>query len=185
MQALNSAWEPVRRLGSSNKDKLLHIRQIVSEAGGKVIDRDSVESECEAVTHTADISTLEELQEIVDRSYQGMLPRNGNVNVSFAQTIDNSTPFRSRAAECLSMEEGFCTFKVNIESTVTALKAKLSEQTQNIAESKQELCKLASDTLHLRTRLTELEEKVFPKDKSTIPNSPSKNDDILNNTSVN
>ena len=146
----------------------------MSEAGGKVIDRDSVEAECEAVTHTADISTLEELQEIVDRSYQGMLPRNGNVNVSFLQTIDNSTPFRSRAAECLSMEEGFCTFKVNIESTVTALKAKLSEQTQIITESKQELCELDSDTLHLRTRLAELEEKVFPKDKSTIPNSPVK-----------
>jgi hypothetical protein len=38
----------------------------VSEAGGKAIDRDSVESECEAVTHTSDISTLEERQEIVD-----------------------------------------------------------------------------------------------------------------------
>jgi hypothetical protein len=173
------------KIGSSNKDKLLHIGEIVSEAGGKVIDRDSAESECEAVTHTTDISTLEELQEIVDRSYQGMLPRNGNVNVSFAQTIDSSTPFRSRAAECLSMEERFCTFKVNIESTVTALKAKLSEQTQIIAENKQELCKLASDNLHLRTRLAELEEKVYPKDKSTILNSPSRNGDIPNNTSVN
>ena len=29
-------------LGSSNKDKLLHIGQIVSEARGKVIDRHSV-----------------------------------------------------------------------------------------------------------------------------------------------
>ena len=43
---------------------------------------------------------------------------------------------------------------------------------------------MASDNLHLRTRLAELEEKVFPKDKSAILNSPSKNDDILNNTSV-
>ncbi len=63
---------------SSNKDKLLRVDQIVSEADGKVIDRDSVESECEVVTHTSDISTLEELQDIVDRSYQGVLPRNGN-----------------------------------------------------------------------------------------------------------
>jgi hypothetical protein len=80
-----------------------------------------------------------------------------------SETIDSSTPFRSRAAECLSMEERFCMFKVNIESTVTALKAKLSEQTHIIAESKQELCKLASDNLHLRTHLAELEEKVSPK----------------------
>ncbi len=81
------------------------------------------------------MSTLEEVHEIVDRSYQGVLPRNGNVNVSFAHTIDSSTPFRSREADCLSMEERFCTFKVNIESTVAALRAKLSEQTQIIAES--------------------------------------------------
>ena len=171
--------------GPSNKDKLLRVDQIVSEADGKVIDRDSVESECEVVTHTSDISTLEELQDIVDRSYQGVLPRNGNVNVSFAQTIDSSTPFRSREADCLSMEERFCTFKVNIESTVAALRAKLSEQTQIIAESKQELCKWASDNLHLRTRLAELEKKVSPKDKFTNSNSPNKNDDILNNALVN
>ena len=37
----SKSFEP----GSSNKDKLLRVDQIVSEAGGKVIDRDSVESE--------------------------------------------------------------------------------------------------------------------------------------------
>ena len=83
------------------------------------------------------------------------------------------------------MEERFCTFKANIESTVTAVNAKLSEQTQIIAESKQELCKLTSDNLPLRTHLAEHVEKVSPKDTFIILNSPSKNDNILNKTLVN
>ena len=168
-----------------NNSLVSHAGLVVSETGGKATDGDSVELESEVATHISDISTFDDLQEIVDRSYQGVLPRNGNVNVSFSQATDSSTPFRPRTTDCLSTEEQFCAFKANIESILAALRVELSEQSQVIAESKQELCKLASDNLYLRTRLGELEEKISPKDKVTILVSPKKNDDIPNNSLVN
>lgn len=79
--------------------------------------------------------------------------------MSFAPTVDGSTPFRSHTDNCISTEKRFCVFEELIESTVMALKAELLEQTKIIAESKQELCKLARENLHLTAHLTEREEK--------------------------
>lgn len=170
----------------SGKDDLSLVNQAVPEVDRTVMDCDGVELNCKVVTPAIAGSTLEELQEFIDRSFQNVLPQNDNVNISFAQTIDSSTPYKTRATDCsASMEEQFRTFKENIESTMTALMAKVSEQTQIIDESKQELCKLTSDNLHLQARVTELEDKVFPKDKSTISINSSRNIDAANNTLVN
>ena len=45
---------------------------------------------------------------------------------------------------------------------------KIAEQSQIIDKNNQKLCKLAEDILHLKSRLSHLEEKVFPKGESTV-----------------
>ena len=56
---------------------------------------------------------------------------------------------------------------MEIESGVLLLKAELSEQTQIINACKQDICKLTNENLILKSRLSELEEKVF--DNNSIP----------------
>ena len=48
------------------------------------------------------------------------------------------------------------------------LNKNISEQTQIIDKNNQELCRLTNDNLHLKSRLTPLEEKVSPKGDATI-----------------
>ncbi len=55
-----------------------------------------------------------------------------------------------------------------IETKVLNLLTKISEQTQIIGKNNQELCRLTNDNLHLKSRLTKLEEKVSPKGDATI-----------------
>ena len=43
---------------------------------------------------------------------------------------------------------------------------KITEQSQAIKENKQDTCKLTKDNLHLKSRVAELEGKLFPKDDS-------------------
>ncbi len=50
-----------------------------------------------------------------------------------------------------------------METKVLNLLTKISEQTQIIDKNNQELCRLTNDNLHLKSRLTQLEEKVSPK----------------------
>ena len=51
--------------------------------------------------------------------------------------------------------------KMEIESGILLLKAELSEQTQIINACKQDICKLTNENLTSKSRLSELEEKVF------------------------
>ena len=107
----------------------------------------------------------------INKSYRDVSLRNDiyKNNTSFAESINCSTPLKSCATDhSTPIEERFCTLRENIESTVAALKAQLLEQTEIIAESKQEVCKLARENLHLKSRLAELEALVCPKDKLTI-----------------
>ena len=60
----------IYELVSSIIDSTLHIGQAMSAAGRIIIDSDSVQSKCEAMASTSDCSTLEELQEFIDRSYR-------------------------------------------------------------------------------------------------------------------
>ena len=66
-------------------------------------------------------------------------------------------------------------FKVNIEFKVAALLAKVEKQSYIIDKNNQELCKLTKDNLHLKSRLSDLEEKVFPISESTVLISPDIN----------
>ena len=153
-------------------DKLLHVTQSVPVTGvmGVVCDRN--ESKCEMLSPVTDFSTLDELQQFIDLSYQNVLAH----EMSSTQAIDSSTPFKSRPADSpTSLEHQFNTFKANIESKVAALLAKIEDQSYIIDKNNQELCKLTKDNLHLKSRLSDLEEKVFPKSESTVLISPDIN----------
>lgn len=67
-----------------------------------LIDSDSVQSNSETITSTSNCSTLEELQEFIDRSYQDVSLRSDihKNNISFVENINSSTPFKSIVADC-------------------------------------------------------------------------------------
>ena len=112
------------------------------------------------------------VQQFIDFSHQNVMAH----EISFAQATDSSTPFKSRSIDSsASLEHQFNTFKVNIESKVAALLTKIAEQSQIIDKNNQELCKLTEENLHLKSRLSDLEEKVFPKGESTILVHPDNN----------
>jgi hypothetical protein len=118
---------------------------------------------------SCDYSTLGELQDFIDQSFQDVILRNDN-NTLPAQVIDSSTPLGIRVdSNSATIEEQFTMFKEIIESKVAALIAKFSEQIENIHKSKQELCKLTNENLNLKSRLAILEGKVFSEKKSTLP----------------
>ena len=98
-----------------------------------------------------------------------MLPQNDNDNISSAQSIDSSTPFKMHTTDSLMfMQDQFKTFKKKIESTMALLANKISQQTQIIDQNKQEICKLKNDNLHLKSRVADLELKIFPKKDESI-----------------
>lgn len=89
--------------------------------------------------------------------------------ISFTQATDSSTPLKSRSVDSLvSLEHQFNTFKTNMESKVAALLTKITEQSQIIDKNNLGLCKLTEDNLHLKSRPSDLEEKVFPKGEPTV-----------------
>ena len=134
-------------------------------------------------TVSVDCSTLADLEGFIDKSYQNLLPQNDNDNTSSAQSIGSSTPFKMHTTDSLtSMQDQFKTFKEKIESTVTLLVNKISQQSQIIDQNKQEICKLRNDNLHLKSRVADLELKIFPKkDESIILINSSENTNITHN----
>ena len=134
-------------------------------------------------TVSVDCSTLADLERFIDKSYQNLLPQNDNGNISSAQSIGSSTPFKMHTTDSLtSMQDQFKTFKEKIESTVTLLVNKISQQSQIIDQNKQEICKLRNDNLHLKSRVADLELKIFPKkDESIILINSSENINITHN----
>ena len=134
-------------------------------------------------TVSVDCSTLADLEGFIDKSYQNLLPQNDNDNISSVQLIGSSTPFNMHTTDSLTtMQDQFKTFKEKIESTVKLLVNKISQQTQIIDQNKQEICKLTNDNLNLKSRVADLELKIFPKkDESTILINSSKNTNITHN----
>ena len=124
-------------------------------------------------TIPADCSTIADLH----KSYH-------NDNISYAQSIGNSTPFKMHTTESLTfMQDQFKTFKEKIESTVALLANKISQQSQIIDQNKQEICKLKNDNLLLKSCVADLELKIFPKkDESIILINTSKNTNITHNS---
>jgi hypothetical protein len=91
---------------------------------------------------TADCSTLDELEDFIDRSFQNAnsLMRNNSTNIFSAQTIDSSTPvLQQDEAELGITEKQFRMFKDKIESDIAVLINILSEQTQ-IRNKSKEVC---------------------------------------------
>jgi hypothetical protein len=153
--------------------------QIILDAAGEaLINKDTAKPDC---------STLDELQDFIEQSFQNCSILKSDINLSFAdQTIDSSTPFRSQVdVKSAIMEEQFCIFKEKIELEIEVLITKLSDQTQIINESKQEICKLVSENLNLKSRLAELEEKVFPRNQSNTIVGPSEKNYVNSNSAVN
>jgi hypothetical protein len=62
----------------------------------------------------------------------------------------------------MTMSEEFSTFKGKIEIEYAVLR---SEQSQIIYKSEQNVCKLTNENLHLKSRVNELEIKVFLRNK--------------------
>ena len=146
-------------------DKSLHVTQSVPVTGvmGVVYDRN--ESKCEMLSPVTDCSTLHELQQFIDLSYRNVVAH----EISPTQVIDTSTPFKLQPADSpASLEHQFNMFKVNMEFKVAALLAKVEEQSYIIDKNNQKLCKLTKDNLHLKSQLSDLEDKVFPISESTF-----------------
>ena len=129
---------------------------------------------------SVDCSTLADLEGFIDKSYQNLLPQIDNENIS-------CTPIKKHATDNLtSLQEQFKIFKEKLESTVSHLVNKISQQTQIIDQNKQKICKLANDNLHLKSRVAELESIVFStKDESIILIKPTTDANISHNLSEN
>ena len=93
---------------------------------------------------SADCSTLDELEDFIDRSFQkaNILTQN-NANIFPARSTDSSTPSRKKDEVELGITvKQFRMFKDKIESDIAVLINNLSEQTQIINKSKQDICEL-------------------------------------------
>ena len=113
------------------------------------------------------------------------MPLNDNVNYHNDNTriFYCSTPSRSSVGDnSPAIEKLFgMTFKREFESKVEALIFELSEQRETIDRCKQDICKLTSENLNLKSRLAELEEKVFPKNNNDVIKN-AKTNDVISST---
>ena len=138
---------------------------------------------------SADCSTLDELEDFIDRSFQNVniLTQNNNANIFPARSTDSSTPPRTQdGAELGITVKQFRMFKDRIESDIAVLINNLSEQTQIINKSKQDICELSDENLNLKSRLTKLEVKVLSGDLSnnTIGLKKSIDDAVINEVNL-
>ena len=138
---------------------------------------------------SADCSTLDELEDFIDRSFQNVniLTQNNNANIFPVRSTDSSTPSRTQdEAELGITVKHFRMFKNKIESDIAVLINNLSEQTQIINKSKQDICELSDENLNLKSRLTELEVKVLSGDLSnnTIGFKKSIDDAVINEVNL-
>ncbi|CAB4008873.1 Hypothetical predicted protein [Paramuricea clavata] len=149
-------------LCASNNDNLLYTSQTVAKTAKISMISDNTRSKSEVTETTSDCSTLEDLQDFIDFSYQNILPLSDNANLSSTRTFDCSTPSRPSVDDnSPAIEKLFGTFKREFESKVEALIFELSEQREIIDRCKQDICKLTSENLNLKSSLAELEQKAF------------------------
>ena len=71
----------------------MHVSQSVPATGDMGVDYDRDEPKCEMPSPVSDCSTLDELQQFIDLSYQNAMAH----EISFTQATDSSTPFKSRS----------------------------------------------------------------------------------------
>ena len=84
----------------------------MSATGDMGVDYDRDEPKREMLSPVSDCSTLDELQQFIDLSYQNAMAH----EISLTQATDSSTSFKSRSVDSsASLEHQFNTFKVNME----------------------------------------------------------------------
>ncbi|CAB4019930.1 Hypothetical predicted protein, partial [Paramuricea clavata] len=128
---------------------------------------------------TADCSTLDELEDFIDRSFQNanILMQNNNTNISSAQSIDSSTPVRTQdEAELGITVKQFHMFKDKIESDID-----LSNNTIGFKES-------IDDVVINEVNLPSSSATSIPLDsisKIASPNEVNHAENILESTYIN
>ncbi|CAB4024879.1 hypothetical protein EIN_082550 [Paramuricea clavata] len=77
------------------------------------------------------------------------------------QVFVNSTPFKQRESDNATTKNAlFDNFKEKVEYEISNLLAKLTKQDETININKQDICKLREENLHLKSRISKLEEKM-------------------------
>ena len=125
-------------------------------------DVDTPKAKKDAIS-VADVSSIEELEHFIDNSYQNMSVLNTD-----HYTL-KSTPLRlSTNNNSSAMEIRISKIENRIECEVEKLLARISEQDQIIDANKQEVHRLSSENLHLKSRILNLEEMIISQDKISI-----------------
>ena len=123
-------------------------------------DVDTPKAKKDAIS-VADVSSIEELEHFIDNSYQ-------NMSVLDHYTL-KSTPLRlSTSNNSSAMEIRISKIENRIECEMEKLLARISEQDQIIDANKQEVHRLSSENLHLKSRILNLEEMIISQDKTSI-----------------
>ena len=94
-------------------------------------------------------STLEELQNFIDESFQCLSSQKRNI-MSSVQIIDTSTPSPAFVKNQASIEERFIKLKEDLEAKFADLSTKLAHQIKIAHRSKQDVCKLTNENLNLK-----------------------------------
>ncbi|CAB4025634.1 Hypothetical predicted protein [Paramuricea clavata] len=110
-----------------------------------------------------DNSSLVELENFIDDSFCNIMnSRHSEVTKgTVEQVFVNSTPFKQRESDNATTKNAlFDNFKEKVEYEISNLLAKLTKQDETININKQDICKLREENLHLKSRISKLEEKM-------------------------
>ena len=138
---------------------------------------------CESLSPqpSCDSTTLEDLQNFIDESFQ-CLSVHKRKHTSPAPTIDSSIPLPTSVINPASIEERFNKLKEDFDAKLADLATKLTYQIEIADKCKQDVCKLTNENLNLKSRLAKLEEKVSGGNKSISSQGPAKSIEIINNS---
>ena len=121
-------------------------------------------SKSEDILSSPNTSTIKDLEDFIDKSFYNALAPSAS-----AQPMDMSTPVqRGPEVDWSKLGAQFLSFKGNVEAQLQVLSCKLSEQNNIINASKQEICKLNGENLHLKPRISELEAKLLLVNTSNV-----------------
>ena len=142
----------VERTITPNAENLADLSNIDDLSNISQTDALSDISKIDDILTSSDASTIRELESFIDRSFCS----------AFGLPTDMSTPSnRHTDGNLAKLESQFFTFKESVEAQLQNLSYKLSEQNNIIKLNKQELCKLNSENLHLKSCISELEVKLL------------------------
>ena len=147
----------VERTITPNAENLANLCNIDDLSNISQTDAVSDISTVDDILTSSDASTIRELESFIDGSFCSAFGLS-----DFAQPMDMFTPSnRHTDGNLAKLESQFFTFKESVEAQLQNLSYKLSEQNNIIKLNKQELCKLNSENLHLKSCISELEVKLL------------------------